>query len=126
MGSGRWFGTRLSSEKRSVKIKGSDLPLVDGLSVKQLAFALQAELRDLQKWNTPNERAVRQRYSNKIKHASPDFVLALARELIGAYQLYSTAYEIICEHKGAFALVGEAELVEFGQGIDSWWRVDTL
>jgi 3-methyladenine DNA glycosylase AlkD len=92
--------------------------------VKDIAAKLDGELRSLKKWNVPNERIVRQRYSLELKTASPDFVFALARELLVAYDLRSTAYEIIRFHKGAFALVGAAELTEFGQGIDSWKTVD--
>jgi 3-methyladenine DNA glycosylase AlkD len=36
------------------------------------------------------------------------------------------AYELIRDHRAAFRTLGEAELEEFGQGIDSWSSVDSF
>ena len=45
---------------------------------------------------------------------------------IGKARSRNTAYELIREHKGAFQRLGDAELEELGEGIDSWWAVDSF
>lgn len=98
----------------------------DNEQIKEIAAKLDGELRNLPLWNTPNERVVRRRYSRELAKSSPNFIIALAHELLAVYDQRSVAYELIADHKGAFALIGEAELIEFGQGINSWWTVDSF
>ena len=93
---------------------------------RRLAAEIAAELRALPVRNTPNERAVRRRYSQKLRRAQPELILALARELLANYGERWVAYELIQAHKAAFQSLGEAELEEFGQGINSWWTVDAF
>ncbi len=52
--------------------------------------------------------------------------MSLARELLFTYGHRWQAYELIAAHKEAFLGMGEAELTEFGQGINSWWSVDSF
>ncbi|MDI6768152.1 MAG: hypothetical protein QMD04_00580 [Anaerolineales bacterium] len=87
------------------------------LDAKNLATAMDAELRSLPLQNTPNERAVRRKYSQLLKKAAPEFVLGVARELFKTFGQRWTAYEIIAAHKPAFQSLGEAEIEELGQGI---------
>lgn len=96
------------------------------LDAKTLAAAMDAELRALPVQNTPNARAVRRKYSQRLKQSPPEFVLGLARELFKAYGPRWAAYEMIAAHKPAFQSLGEAEIEEFGQGINSWWTVDAF
>jgi 3-methyladenine DNA glycosylase AlkD len=96
------------------------------VEVKNLAAAIDAEIRVLPVHNTSNERAVRLKYSRRLKQADPRFILELARELFQTYDHRWIAYELVGAHKGAFQNLGEAELEEFGHGINSWWTVDAF
>ena len=98
----------------------------DRNDLSRIAAEIDAELRALPVQNTPGERAVRRRYSQKLRRAPPVFMLDLARELLQNYGHRSTAYELIQGHREAFCLLGEAELEEFGRGIRSWWTVDSF
>jgi 3-methyladenine DNA glycosylase AlkD len=94
--------------------------------VKPVAARMDAELRALPVRNTPNERAVCRRLFRELAPASPEFILALARELLLGYDHRWIAYELIESHPGAFQRLGQAELEELGRGIDSWWTVDSF
>ena len=61
-----------------------------------------------------------------MKQASPDFVLCLARKLCDDADLRWFAYELIRNHKTTFKQLTEAELESLGQGINSWWTVDSF
>jgi 3-methyladenine DNA glycosylase AlkD len=51
----------------------------------------------------------------------------LARTLFEIDDSYRwIAYELIHGHSPAFERLGEAELEEFGRGINSWWTVDSF
>lgn len=94
--------------------------------VNLIAAQIDAEIRALDVQNTPNVRAIRRQYSRGLEDAPPGLVLDLARELIDNYGHRGVAYELIRDHSAAFQNVGEAELEEFGQGIDSWGTVDSF
>ncbi len=99
---------------------------IDMTEARKLAAEIVADLRALPVRNTPNERAVRRKYSQKLRRAQPELILALARELLANYGERWVAYELIQAHKAAFQSLGEAELEEFGRGINSWWTVDAF
>jgi 3-methyladenine DNA glycosylase AlkD len=61
-----------------------------------------------------------------LKTADPEFVIEMVRELVHNYGYRGSAYELILFHKGAFRSLGEAELEDLGQGINSWWSVDSF
>ena len=71
-------------------------------------------------------RAIRQHYSQRLKEANPEFILDLAKELLETHGWRWLAYELIENHRAAFQSIGEAELEEFGQGINSWGSVDAF
>ena len=91
-----------------------------------VALEIDAEIRALLVRNASNARAVRRKYSRKLKQANPEFILDLARELLENYGQRWLACELIQNHKAAFQRIGEAELEEFGQGINSWGAVDVF
>jgi 3-methyladenine DNA glycosylase AlkD len=93
---------------------------------KEVAAEIDAEVRALPVRNTPNERAMRVKYSRMLKQASSEFMLDVARELLTNYGYRGLPYELIQNHAAAFQSIGEAELEEFGQGINSWWSVDSF
>lgn len=92
----------------------------------EVASEIDAEIRSLPLRNTPNERAVRRKYSRVLKQVAPEFILEVARTLLKEYSHRWLAYELIANHRSAFQRVGEAEVEELGAGIDSWWSVDSF
>ena len=96
------------------------------MNVKKITTEIIADIQALAVNNTPNRRAVRRKYSYKLKKTTPDRILALARRLIEDYGLRGFAYELILNHEYAFKRIGEKELEEFGQGINSWGSVDVF
>ena len=95
-------------------------------SVRQSAAQLSAEIEALPVKNTPNVRAIRQRYSREWRAASASFVLGVAKELMECYGHRWLAYELIRGHEGAFGAIGERELELLGRGLDGWSSVDAF
>ena len=95
-------------------------------SERALAAQIDAEIRVLPVQNIPSVRAVRRAYSRKLAGAGAAYVLDLARELLALCDHRWVAYELVREHPAAFASIGDIDLVELGQGIDSWWTVDAF
>ncbi len=98
----------------------------DQNNVKTTASEIVAEIRALPVRRTSNRRAVRRQYSQELRQAAPEFVLSVARGLLQSHGQRGLACELIRNHKAAFECIGEAELEEFGQGINSWGSVDTF
>lgn len=67
---------------------------------------------------------LRRKYSRKLRVASPVFVLELSRILFRTHGQRWLACELIRHHDKAFSNIGEREVEEFGQGINSWGSVD--
>lgn len=93
---------------------------------EEIAAEIDAEIRALPVRNTPNERAIRRKYSQLLKQASPEFVRDVASKLLKDYSYRWIAYELIANHREALRQIGEADLEELGQGINSWWSVDSF
>jgi 3-methyladenine DNA glycosylase AlkD len=96
------------------------------MDAKTVASEINAEIRALPRRNTPSMRAVRRKYSRMLKQTSAEFMLELARILFKDYGYRWVTYELIQNHHATFQCIGEAELEEFGQGINSWWTVDAF
>ncbi len=94
--------------------------------VRRIGSKIDAEIRDLPVRNTPSVRAVRRKYSQKLKQAEPEFILDLARELFENYGYRWVPCELIAAHRAAFESIGERELQELGRGIDSWSSADSF
>jgi 3-methyladenine DNA glycosylase AlkD len=95
-------------------------------SVIEIASQIDAEIQTVPVRNTPKMRTVRRKYSRELKEADAEFILDLARELLRNHDYRWLAYELIQGHEGAFESLGKAELEELGQGINSWWTVDSF
>jgi len=91
-----------------------------------IAAEIDSDIRALEVLDTDNIRAIRKRCSALLRDTSGEIVLAVARVLHNEYRHRWVALEIICHHKAAMALIGEAELEEFGRGMDSWGDVDAF
>jgi 3-methyladenine DNA glycosylase AlkD len=99
---------------------------LDAGSAKEVASRIDGEIRALPVQKAPAVRAVRRKYSRLLKKAEPEFVLEVARELLRRYGYHGVPFELIRHHPGAFQRMGEVELEELGQGMDSWWSVDSF
>jgi len=93
-------------------------------SPKTAAEAILADIEALPKRNTPNLRKIRKAYSQKLKTASPDFILDLALELLDTQRWIG--YELIADHPGAFNSLTPDLLKALGAGVNSWWTVDAF
>ncbi|MGZ6346504.1 MAG: DNA alkylation repair protein [Anaerolineales bacterium] len=91
-----------------------------------LALQLVEELKSLTQPNTAVMRTISRSYSREINIASPDYVLKFTRLLCFEFGKRWIAYEILADHKAAFKTLGSVEIEEFGQGINSWWTVDSF
>jgi len=95
-------------------------------SPAELASDFNAEHCLLTVHITDTERAICRKYSALVSKASPEYVLAFARELLFTHGHRWQAYEVIASHKGAFHSLHAKALEELGQGINSWWTVDSF
>jgi 3-methyladenine DNA glycosylase AlkD len=91
-----------------------------------VAHEIDAVIRALPVQNTPSVRDVRRSYSRQLRKAEPVFVLEVVRCLVHDYGYRGSAYELLAGHPGAFGSLDEAALEALGQGIDSWWAVDSF
>ncbi len=96
------------------------------LTASQIAAGIAAETQALSVRITGSERAVLRKYAKKVSGAEPELIFEIVRELMGTHGFRWQAYELIGGHPGAFRRVGPAELEAFGQGINSWWSVDSF
>ena len=101
----------------------SDLELP---SPAELASAFDAEHNALTIHNTATERAICRKYSILVRNASPEYVLAFARQVLFKHGHRWQAYELIQAHESAFHSLGAEELEELGKGINSWWSTDSF
>ena len=98
----------------------------DGLTASQITADIVAETQALPLRNTGSERVVLRKYAKKVMGAEPELIFDIARELITTHGFRWQAYELIQGYQGAFRRVGPIELEAFGQGINSWWSVDSF
>lgn len=71
----------------------------DQNNVKEIALAIDMEIRALAVKNAPNLRAIRRKYSRKLEQAHPKFILELAREIFENYGYRWISYDLIRNHK---------------------------
>jgi 3-methyladenine DNA glycosylase AlkD len=95
-------------------------------NVQELARSIVNEISTLSIQNTPNIRAIRRKYSRKLKNADAKLILNLAKEIFKNYAYRWVAFELIRSHKAAFQCIGETELQEFSGGLNSWGAVDSF
>jgi 3-methyladenine DNA glycosylase AlkD len=98
----------------------------DRYDAENLAVWIDAEIRALPVRNTPSVRAVRRRFSRRLREAPAAQVLETARRLLEDHDQRWVAYELIRDHPVAFASLGPAELEALGEGIASWGAVDSF
>jgi 3-methyladenine DNA glycosylase AlkD len=96
------------------------------ISPAELASDFDVENHNLAIHNTDSERAICLKYSALVRKAPPEYVLAFAHQLLFSHGHRWQAYELIAAHKATFHSLGEDELEELGQGINSWWTTDSF
>ncbi len=96
------------------------------VDAKEVAVSILAECDSLPVQNASTMRAVRKKYSSLLKESQGDFVIKIARELKQTGRFHWIGYELILVNKAAFKCLSAAEVEELGQGIDSWWTVDSF
>ena len=92
----------------------------------ELASAFHAELTSLSLHDTKTERALCRKYAALVQDAPSGIVLTFAHELLFTHGHRWQAYEIIATHKSAFYSLDVVKLELLGQGINSWWTVDSF
>jgi 3-methyladenine DNA glycosylase AlkD len=95
-------------------------------TTKELAAQFNTEVQNLPLQNTSNVRIIRRKYSKMLEEADSAYVLDLGHELISSYSYHTPAYELVSTHKETYLSLGKAEVEALGQGINSWWSVDSF
>jgi 3-methyladenine DNA glycosylase AlkD len=92
------------------------------------AVAIAREIENLPRRDTASVRAVRTRWSRKLRSASAEDVLTLAVEFEAQAGQGGkwVAYELIRHHAAAFAAVSEQQVADFASRAQSWYAVDAL
>lgn len=88
------------------------------------AADVAARLRNIR--GVPGRRAVRRAISREIRGEGSRDVLALGRVVAADGAPAWIGYELILNHKAAFALLTPAIVEDLGQGMDTWDKVDTF
>ena len=93
-----------------------------------LAQQITADLEALPDYKTETVRALRRDWSKKLHQATPEQMLSLALQLLqqDGFNYRFIAYELIHYHRPTLRSLGEPELEQLGQGLDSWYSVDTF
>jgi 3-methyladenine DNA glycosylase AlkD len=94
--------------------------------VKEIAAAIDAEIRALSFRDTPALRAIRRKYSWALNSTKPEFVFRLAGILCKDEDRRWFAFELLANHRAAFACLDGAAVESFGKGINSWGSVDSF
>ncbi len=95
-------------------------------SASEIAAEIHNRLQSLPVRNALNVYGVRRAFSRILRKEDGRLVIKVARELRFEYGYRGVPYKLILAHHEAFALLGERELEELGQGLDSWGSVDSF
>lgn len=97
-----------------------------GETARAIAAEIEARARALPRRDTPSLRAVRRVFSHRLAQSDGGFVLEVARQLLRIHGERFLVYELIHAHKRAFLSLDRRKLVKLGEGLDSWWAVDSF
>lgn len=94
----------------------------------ELAAEIEVRLSNLPNFRIENVRALRREFSKRLSRAEPQVVVELALQLREQDDIVHRflAYELVHHHQAALRSLGEQELEQLGNGIDSWEDVDTF
>ena len=100
------------------------MELPDG--VRDAAALLASEWSELPDKGAKSFHAFRRRISGDLRERGSGFMLDPALELKRRQGLGGMANQLLNHHRNAFAELGRAELEQLGDGLDSWWTVDSF
>src|SRR5215471_2297682 len=91
-----------------------------------VADEISKHLISLRSANTDSIRTLRREYSKRLAKSPGCFVVQVARQLLSKKTETHrfVAYELVNQHGSALAGLGEKELKQMGEGINSWSSVD--
>ena len=97
-----------------------------GIGAHRFAKEIASRLAGLSSRTTPAARSVRREYSRMLAKAQPDLVVRIALLLAKRrdFACRFVAYEIVQHHRTAVAGLTLDDLLQLGDGIDSWGAVD--
>jgi 3-methyladenine DNA glycosylase AlkD len=92
------------------------------------AAEIASEIAALPRRDTPSVRAVRKRWSQSLRAASAEEVLAIAKAVEAEAPQTGkwVAYELIRFHPAAFAAVSERTIADYASRLASWYAVDAF
>jgi 3-methyladenine DNA glycosylase AlkD len=104
------------------------MPTHSGLETGAVAAEVIAGIHGLPDRKTATVRAFRRGCSKKLTVAEPSAVLKIARRLLRErdFLFRFVAYELIAHHRVALRSLAAKDLKQLGEGIDSWFAVDTF
>lgn len=101
--------------------EGRRTEAASGIAVA-LAAEINREIEALADRSTGSIRQVRRAYSQRLRRAAPEDVVAVALALVGSHR--QVGYELIYHHPNGFDALGIDEVERLGRGIDEWRSVD--
>jgi len=100
--------------------------MTDTRDPRTVAAEIDVEIRALGHQNVQHVRGVRRAWSHRLRGASADRVVEVARRLHRDHGQGWVGFELIRDHPGALGRITLADLEAFGQGMDSWGDVDAF
>lgn len=99
-----------------------------GKDLGLLAAELRSDFVGREGMRTSELRALRRRWSRRLRSAGPTDILGLARRVLrgGDDTLRWVAYELITSHPAALSSLRARDLEWLGRGIASWGEVDAF
>ena len=94
----------------------------------EFAAEIETCLSNLPDFRTENVRALRREFTKRLSQTEPEVVVELGLQLRKQDDIVHRflAYELVHHHRAALRSLGEQELEQLGNGIDSWEDVDTF
>jgi 3-methyladenine DNA glycosylase AlkD len=104
------------------------MPTATGLDTDTLAVEIIAGIHGLPDRKTATVRTFRRGYSKRLTSAEPKAVIGIALRLLQKtdFLFRFVAYELIAHHRAALRGLTAKDLKHLGDGIDSWFAVDTF
>jgi len=92
-----------------------------------IAAEIDAEIRALRaKPKTQDVRAVRRKFSRRLKNVAAEEVIGVAWQLLTRHGRRWVAYELIYKHTSALRSLRPRQIKQFGRGINSWGSTDVF
>jgi 3-methyladenine DNA glycosylase AlkD len=93
---------------------------------KSIALRHLKDYEALEEKRAKNVWPLRREFARSLEGTEPKYVLEVARELFALSRNPGHAISLLMFHRETFESLGEKEIEEFGQGMNSWGTVDTF